>query len=296
MTKRIPWRVVLLALGAALIVGLVVAYQLVMRSFIHAYYSSEYRPSPLTQAELGQPPPRARVTDVPWLSETVSLCQSGSLRMLAAQQGRVSTRPTLDFLMGATWGATAIPRRTGFFPGQDPEVGWLRAAPFLGLSRRYLTTDSADDFVRALKTFLAKGRAVRVALDRSILLERRGAAPHSVVLVGYDEAGFEYYEPTCDEAQRCEASERPPGAPGLTMTTAQLLIAVESQALVFQYPWTYQLLVLEPGPAAASDAASLLAVNGRALVGLKSQGPSTGSVAVSETARAIATLSGSFSR
>lgn len=286
MASRSPWKLVLAGVGGALLVGLIVAYQVVMRSFIHAYYANEYRPTPLAEAELGQPPPRARVNDVPWLSEAVGLCQSGSLRMLAAQHGRALPRPTIDFLMGFTWGATAIPRRTGFFPGQDPEVGFLRAAPFLGFERRYLTTDSADDFVRALKTFLSKGRAVRVALDRSILLDRRGASPHSVVLVGYDEAGFEYYEPTCDDAKRCEAGERAAGAPGLTMTTAQLLIAAESQALVFQYPWTYQLLVLEPGPT-TPDLSPLLAVNGRALVGLKSQGPSTGSVAVSETARAI---------
>lgn len=287
MSSRFPWKPVLAGVGVALVVALVVAYQLAIRSFIHAYYENEYRPAALTEAELGQPPPRARVSDVPWLSEAVGLCQSGSLRMLAAQQGRLMPRATLDFFMGFTWGATAIPRRTGFFPGQDPEVGFLRAAPYLGLHRRYLTTDSADDYVRALKTFLSKGRAVRVALDRSILLDQRGASPHSVVLVGYDETGFEYYEPTCDDAKRCEAQERPPGAAGLTMTTAQLLIAVESQALVFQYPWTYQLLVLEPGPS-ATDVASLLAANGRALVGLKSQGPSTGSVAVAETARAIA--------
>ena len=286
-SRAFPWKMVLVGGAVALLVAAIVGYQYVIRSFIQAYYLSEYRPEALTAAELGEPPSTHRLTDVPWLSETPALCQSISLRMLAAQQGRVESRPTIDFMMGFTWGATAIPRRTGFFPGQDPEVGFLRAAPYLGFTRRYLTTDSADDFVRALKTFLSKGRAVRVAVDRSLLLEARGVVPHSVVLIGYDAEGFEYYEPTCDDAKRCAAMERAPGQPGLKVTTAQLLLATESQALVFQYPWKYQLLVLEPSSAPVPEVSTLLAVNGRALMGMKSAGPSTGSVAVTDTANAI---------
>ncbi|MDP3235617.1 MAG: hypothetical protein Q8N26_22725 [Myxococcales bacterium] len=286
-SRAFPWKVVLVGGAVALLVAAIGGYQYVIRSFIQAYYTSEYRPEALTTAELAQPPASHRLTDVPWLSETSALGQSLSLRMLAAQQGRLESRQTIDFMMGFTWGATAIPRRTGFFPGQDPEVGFLRAAPFLGFTRRYVTTDSADDFVRALRTFVSKGRAVRVAVDRSLLLEARGVVPHSVVLIGYDAEGFEYYEPTCDEVKRCAAMERAPGEPGLKVTTAQLLLAAESQALVFQYPWKYQLLVLEPSSAPVPELSTLLAVNGRALMGMKSAGPSTGSVAVTDTANAI---------
>ncbi|MDP3505403.1 MAG: hypothetical protein Q8S33_34000 [Myxococcales bacterium] len=286
-SRAFPWKMVLVGGAVALLVAAIGGYQYVIRSFIQTYYLSEYRPEALTAAELGQPPATHRLTDVPWLSETPALCQSISLRMLAAQQGRLEPRSTIDFLMGFTWGATAIPRRTGFFPGQDPEVGFLRAAPYLGFTRRYLTTDSADDFVRALKTFLSKGRAVRLAVDRSLLLEARGVVPHSVVLIGYDAEGFEYYEPTCEDAKRCAAMERAPGQAGLKVTTAQLLLATESQALVFQYPWKYQLLVLEPSSAPVPELSALLAVNGRALMGMKSAGPSTGSVAVTDTANAI---------
>jgi hypothetical protein len=286
-SRPFPWKVVLVGGAVALLVAAIGGYQYVIRSFIQAYYETEYRPEALTGAQLGQPPATQRLTDVPWLSEAPALCQSISLRMLAAQQGRLESRPTIDFMMGFTWGATAIPRRTGFFPGQDPEPGFLRAAPYLGFTRRYLTTDSADDFVRAVKTFLSKGRAVRVAVDRALLLDERGVVPHSVVLIGYDAEGFEYYEPTCDDAKRCAALERAPGQPGLKVTTAQLLLATESQALVFQYPWKYQLLVLEPSSAPVPDLSTLLEANGRALVGRKNAGPSTGSVAVTDTANAI---------
>jgi hypothetical protein len=285
--RGFSWKVMVAGGALTVLVVAIMGYQYVLRSFIQAYYQSEYRPEQLTEAELGQPPASHRLADVPWLSETPWLCQSISLRMMLMQQGRREARPTIDFLMGFTWGATAIPRRTGFFPGQDPEVGFQRAARYLGFTRRYLTTDSADDFVRALKTLVSKGRAVRVAVDRALLLDQRGSVPHSVVLIGYDADGFEYYEPTCDEPTRCIAMEREPGAPGLKVTTAQLLRAEESQALVFQYPWRYQLMVLEPGSAPITDLSALLSANGRALVGLKSAGPSTGSVAVADTATAI---------
>ncbi|MBE2252612.1 MAG: hypothetical protein IAE78_23980 [Myxococcus sp.] len=284
---RPSWKVVAGAGAVLAVIGVIVGYQLLMSAFIHGYYRAQYAPVAVGEADLGAPPASFRLTDVPWFSEAAPLCQSLSLRMLAAQQGRVEARSTHDFLMGFTWGATAIPRRTGFFPGQDPEVGFLRAAPYLGFTRRYLTTDDPDEYVRALKTSLSKGRAVRVAVDRALLLEERGAVPHSLVLIGYDEAGFEYYEPTCDDAGRCTPEDRAAGAPGLKVTTEQLLLAVESQALVFQYPWRYQLLVLEPSSAAVPAPGALLEVNGLALIGWKSQGPSTGSVAVTDTASAI---------
>lgn len=157
----------------------------------------------------------------------------------------------------------------------------------LGFQRRYWVTDDQATFLAELKSQLARGRAVRVALDRSILLSQREAVPHSVVLVGYDDAGFEYLDPTCEEATRCLAGDRAPGTAGLRVTNELLFTAVESQALVFQYPWTYQLVVLEPIEGAKPDPASLLAENARALIGLKTRGPSTGSVAVSDTANAL---------
>jgi hypothetical protein len=281
------WKIVLIATASVVLVGGLVGYQLLIRSFIQQYYEVTYQPTRLTKGQVAPSPPAHRLTDVPWFSEAAPLCQSISLRMLAAQQGANAPRTTIDFLMGFTWGATALPRLTGFFPGQDPEAGFLRAAPMLGFERRYRVTDDQGAFLAELKSQLARGRAVRVALDRSILLGQREAVPHSVVLVGYDEAGFEYFDPTCDEVRRCAAGERPAATPGLRMTNQQLLTAVASQALVFQYPWRYQLVVLEPLDGAKPDPTRLLPENARALIGLKSQGPSTGSVAVTETANTL---------
>ncbi|MDX2011861.1 MAG: hypothetical protein SFW67_16835 [Myxococcaceae bacterium] len=286
-TRAFPWKPVLLVAGLLLIGGLVGGYLVVMRGAVQAYYRAEYQAEALPASMLGTPPPTFRLTDVPWFSERLDHGASLSLRMLAAQQGRVVPRTTTDFLTGVTWGARPIPRRSGFLPGQDVEAGLLRAAPLLGFTRRFVTTDSADDFVRALKTSVAGGRAVRVSLDRAMLLEQRGLVPHSVVVVGFDEGHFEYYEPWCDDDARCTPAERPAGHPGLTVPTARLLLAVESLALALQYPWAYQLVVLEPAGAPATDLSALLVTNGRGLIGQRTAGPSVGSVAVEDTAKAV---------
>lgn len=281
------WKMVLLGLGVVTLVGAIVGYQFVIRSFIHQYYQGEYRPTAIASADLGSPPPAHRLGDVPWLSESTFLCQSLSARMLAAQQGAPPARQVVDYFMGFTWGATAIPRQTGFFPGQDPEVGLLRAAPYLGFDRRYLTTNDRAEFLLALRTLVAKGKAVRVALDRSVLLEQREVVPHSVVVIGYDEANVEYYDPTCEDASRCAPGERPVGTPGLKAPVDRFLMAIESQALVFQYPWKYQLVAFDPIDGAKPDPSRLLAENAQALIGRKTAGPSTGSVAVSDTATSL---------
>lgn len=286
--RKVPWTLVVSAVALLLCGALVAGYLRGMRGLVQAYYLAEYHAAPLAPGDLGQPPPAHRLGDVPWLAEGLAPPASGCLRMLAAQRGRLEPRSTLDFLMGTSWGASPIPGRTGFVPGQDPEVGFQRAAPQLGFTRRYLTTDGAEDFTRALRTFLAGGRAVRVALDRAYLLERSGLEVHGVVLVGYDAEGFEYYDPVCAEPTRCQPGERPPGAPGLRVSAERLLGAAASLSLALQYPWKYQLLVLEPAALAPALEATLTA-NARALVGRTGDGPSVGSVLVADTARALGT-------
>ncbi|MCA2981239.1 MAG: hypothetical protein INH37_23440, partial [Myxococcaceae bacterium] len=286
-TRKGPKGVVLAVVGLTLVGGLVGGYLVVMRGAVHAYYRAEYQAEPLPAPAAGALPEAIRLTDVPWYAERIDVEASLGLRMLAAQQGREVSRKTADFLSGATWGARPIPRRSGFWPGQDVEVGLRRAAPYLGFTRRLFTTDSADAYVRALKAALAGGRAVRVALDRAMLLERRGVSPHGIVLVGYDAERFEYYEPWCDDDTRCAPGDRPAGQAGLEVPTARLLLAVESLSLAMQYPWAYQLTVLEPAPAPRPSAAELLPVNGLALIGRRGAGPSVGSCAVDDAASAL---------
>lgn len=293
--RQLPWKWIVIGGGLALLVALIVGYLAAMRSVVQAYYRTEYQPADLDAAELRDAPATFRLTDVPPLSEPLPLAASVSLRMLAAQQGRAEQRSTVDFWMGFTWGATPIPQRTGFFPGQDAEAGLMRGARALGFTRRYLTTSDRALFVRALQHFLAKGRAVRVAVDRAMLLSQGGLVPHSVVLVGFettaDGVRFEYYEPWCDEAARCAHAEQAPvGSAGLHVTAERLALACESLALSFQYPWKYQLVVLEPATTGETPALEkTLQANASALVGSKGAGPSTGVPLVEAVAKAIDT-------
>lgn len=287
MAARLPWTRVFLVAGLVAVVGLIFGSQALLRSFIHAYYQQEYRPEPVGPTQRGSPPPTARVPNVPVLAEPGVTAVTQVVRMMAAQQGRPASREAVDFALGSIWGATALPRRTGFTPGLDPVLGVLRGASALGFQRRYFTTDDADEAVTAWKTVIASGRPVLVALDRAMLMEARGVTPHTVLLIGYDEQGFEYLDPRCDDASKCVVGERPAGHPGLRVERRRLVLAVESLALVLQYPWSYQLTVFEPWPSPPPPLSELLAPNALALIGQKTNGPSMGSVLVADTAKAL---------
>jgi hypothetical protein len=209
--------------------------------------------------------------------------------MLAAQFGKDEPRQKIDFLMGTTWGATPIPRQIGFVPGQDPELGFRSAAAALGLRRRYFVTDDAERYIRELKAQLSGGRAVRVAVNLVALEKRKQEEPiaHSIVLVGYDEASFEYYEPLCRHPSPCEPGTRPPGLAGQRVPTAQLLDAVDQQSIVYKYPWRYQLLVLEKAGEPVVNLEEVLLRNARALVGFKLDDFAAGADEVEDTSKAV---------
>jgi hypothetical protein len=281
----IPWKWIIPVGG--LLIALVVGYLAAMRNMVQAYYRAEYQPSELLAAEVTDAPASFRLADVPWYTETVPLAASVSLRMLAAQQGRVEPRSTVDFWMGFTWGATPIPQRTGFYPGQDTEPGLRRGASALGFTSRYLTTSDRELFVRALKHFISKGRAVRVAVDRAMLLEKSGLVPHDLVFIGYEGTQLEYYDPWCAEATGCPPAEGP-GTAGRKITVDRLALACESLALSYQYPWKYQLTVIDPSSAPPPSLEQVLQANAHGLIGSSGgDGPATGAALVQSVAKAI---------
>jgi hypothetical protein len=215
------------------------------------------------------------------------------MQMLAAQQGTATSLTTVEFAMGTSWGALSVPRQFNFTPGGDEDVGFLVGAPLLGFNRRYLVTDEGPRYVNALKEHLARGVAVRVVVDRPTLLRQppvEAGSPRDLVLVGYDGDEFEYHDPVCAAPAQCEPGV--PGSAGVKVSSAVLLEAVDRQALRFKYPWTYQLLVLEPRPPSADKPTfeAALERNALALLGTRqgARGPSTGSYAVSDLAGVVA--------
>ena len=258
-----------------LVVGGVLGWRALMNYFVQQYYQQTYQPLALEAGLVGDYPPERHLNDVPWIAVEESLCQSTSLQMIAAQWGIEQPRRYFDFLMGFTYGVSGQPGGSGFFPGTDPEAGFAIAAPYLGLVRRYYTTDDAALYLRALRYFLAQGRPVRVGLDYGLLYGMDEQLPHSDVLVGYDAQGFFYYETVCVPPAPCQAGQRPPGEEGLYVTDAKLLEAVLSQAKVFSYSWRYSFTIFEAGPR-QEDLGPVWERNGQSLIGGAQYGPRSG--------------------
>ena len=186
--------------------------------------------------------------------------------MIASHFGIDCTRQYFDFLMGFTYGAGDLPG-IGYMPvGTDPETGFLEAAPYIGLQRHYFITDDPVVFLKATRFQLAQGNPVRLPLDMGALYGVDEQIPHSEVLIGYDEAVFEFYEPVCQPPAACQQAEHQPGEQGCYVFEERLLEAVYSQSKLFDYPWRYALSIFEPGPSSI-DLHALWQRNGRNLVG-----------------------------
>jgi hypothetical protein len=273
--------VALLGLGGLL------GWQALMRYFVRRYYKELYHPLQLRAEEIGSSPDRHHLDDVPWIAAQESVCQSTSLQMIAAQHGIIQPRRHFDFLMGFTYGAGQIPGSLGFYPGTDPEPGFVVAAPYLGLERRFYVTNDAQLYLDAVRYYLSRGYPVRVGLDMAVLYDGlEGAIPHSNVLVGYEPAGFYYYETVCLPEAPCEPGRRPPGEAGLFLENERLLEAVAGQARLFVYPWRYSFSIFEPGPL-EQDLGPVWARNGQLLIGDVRYGPPQGADVIDNLAGQI---------
>jgi len=285
--RRWPLRVGITAgVVVLLAVGAMVGWRLLMGHFVRQYYWSAYAPITLTSADVSDVPAEHHLDDVPWIAVPLPLCQSVSPQMIAAQQGSIPARRRVDFLMGFTYGASQLPG--GWFApfGTDPETGMKVAAPYLGLERRYYVTDDAGLYLRAVRSALAQGRPVRLALDMGRLYGADQFLAHSEVLVGYNEGGFFYYEPVCTAPATCSPGERSAGAPGLYVTEQKLLEAVLGQARALSYPWRYAFAIFVPGPI-VQDLTPVWQQNAQALRGGMRYGPKIGAEVIEALADQI---------
>jgi hypothetical protein len=254
--------------------------------FQRRYYVEGYAPLELSADDVGTPPTRHHLDDVPWIATRESYCQANSLAMVAAQHGVDASAGLCSFLMGFTYGAVEVPGVVGINPFTDPEHGFIVAAPYLGLERRYYVTDDAALYLKALRYTLSQGYAVRVALDAGVLYGLDEPLPHSDLLVGYDESGFIYYETVCLPEFPCEPRRLPPGEEGLWVAEGVLLDAVSSQAELFSYPWRYALTLFEEGPL-VEDLGPIWARNGQLLIGGVPYGPRQGADAIDKLAATV---------
>ena len=250
------------------------------------YYQGSYEPLELSTDALGDFPTQYHLDDIPWIATEESYSHPNSLQMIAARKGIEEPRGYFDFLMAFTYGALEHPTGLGFFPFTDPEIGFIAAAPYLGLSRRYYITDDEALYLDALRYYLSQGYPVRVALDAAVLYDLEELIPHSEVLVGYDEAALYYFETLCKFGIPCQPRRLPPGEEGLRVSDRTLLDAVLGQAKMLSYPWRYSFIIFEEGPL-KDDLGLIWKRNGQSLIGGAQYGPPQGADAVEALATRI---------
>ncbi len=261
-------------------------WRLLARSFVRQYFAKNYAPIQLSESQLGDFPPSHHLQDVPWFSTRETYCQANTLQMIAHQRGRAASRDEINFLMGFTYGASALPGRGLFSPFTDPEPGHAVAAPYLGLVRHYYVTHDPQLYLQALRFYLSRGHPLHIPLDYAVLYGLNDFIPHSDLLVGYDPDGFYYYETVALEGTPLEPGERAPGEKGLKVSEEKLLEAVLSQSRHFQFPWRYAFALFEPCPA-QSDLKPIWQRNARLLMGGEKYGPKQGADAIARAATQI---------
>lgn len=284
------WSVVRLGIAAGvlvlLVIGGLVAWRMLMTFFQQRYYRETYAPIELAADGIADYPARRHLDNVPWIATREWYCAANSLAMVAAQHGIDASTGHCSFLMGFTYGAIEIPGEVGINPFTDPETGFVVAAPYLGLVRRYYVTDDETLYLDALRYYLSQGYAVRVGLDVAVLHDLEDQLPHSELLVGYDETGFYYYETVCLPEFPCKPRRLSPGEEGLGVSDQTLLDAVLGQARMFSYPWRYSLTIFEAGPV-EDDLGPIWTRNGNSLIGGAQYGPRQGADAIDELATVI---------
>jgi hypothetical protein len=245
------------------------------------YMRQTRQPIRLTADAVGAFPTEHHLDDIPWIATREWYCQSNSLAMVAAQHGIDEPTEHFCFFTGFTYGATRQPDSWVFLPYTDPEAGFGVAAPYLGLVRRYYTTNDAVLYLDALRTYLSQGYPVRVALNGCMLPQMEPCADaHSEILVGYDGEGFFYYETVA------RLQHLPPGEEGIWVSERTLLDAVANWSGAFSTPWRYALTIFEEGPV-EEDLAPLWARNGELLAGGSRFGPRQGADAIEALAAQV---------
>ncbi len=232
--------------------------------FQQKYYQDAYMPQEIREVTT-EVPETAYVDDVHCYSYQNAYCQSASLQMIMSQLGSEEDIHYYNWMMGFTYGAyyNEYAGIYSFLPANDPEPGFVQAAQHLGLKREYLTTNNRSLYLHKVKAVLAEGIPVRVAINSATLAGKSGFFPHSVLLIGYSADSVYYYE-TGGENRSLS------GHRGERAHWKDMLVSIESIAENFNYPWPYQLTVMQQdtvGSLSELNHPNILAYNAESLRG-----------------------------
>ena len=213
------------------------------------------------------------------------------MQMVAEKNG--ITNKSLDFysfLLGYTYSATYVKGAGMFIPYSDPEPGFILAAKYLGLERKYLITDNKDLLIDNIKYYLSKDIPVRIAWNSAMTMEYaieseyfprpkewkeppKGAfSPHSVLFVGYDSSSFYYYE-----THGKDFTLR--GEKGIRIDKPAAIAAISSFTNNYRLPWRFMMTIFKKD-SISNDLNSIFERNGEEMIGRVLGPTSTGSFAI----------------
>lgn len=238
-------------------------------SLAEAFIAERYNAKWLSEGQIGEVPPAARVEGVPWLARGGRLYSAvACLRMAALALGVNASWGYLELITGITYGAFAVPREGFllFIPLGDPLEGLARASRFLGLTHATLVTNDPSAFVKACKYYISRGVPVIIPVNATVLYGREQPLGF-ILLIGYNGSEFYAYDP----AVKVVGGPRTP----LKFRSDHVARACRSFSSAFGLPWSYSLVVFERAGGRAADVREALRACGEMLVGGLVSGPFT---------------------
>lgn len=236
-------------------------------------------PTGLRPQDLATFPDSCWITGIKWKSDPRAYCATVSFQMACAAEGVERPLEYLNWLTGYTYGAFFGQDLRYFYFGSHTHPGIEFGAPYLGLKRVYLSAPDREDYVRAIKTQIARGKPVEVGLNSNSLYGHQGFSPHSNLITGYNERSFFVYETSASQYVKTVRSTEETGN---LMPVERLIQAVEEMK---NEPAAYTFTILEHGDK-RTDEKAIWRRNGHLLVG-RGEEPKTGANAIHAAAERV---------
>ncbi|WP_010240791.1 hypothetical protein [Clostridium arbusti] len=259
------------------IIVIIFLYLLIFNFYQKKYYDQAYRPKSIKFGRIPRYPEKIIIEGLEGVSSEKQYQEAAALKMIndKIHPKESISIDTINFLMGYTYGVSFNSIKKNFIPFSEPIEGTRISAPFMGLHMDYRTTYSPNAFIGTMKEYISQGYPVMVQLDMSTLLGTEGFYANSELLVGYDRAGFYYYETMGrDNKEKKYVSKQ------------KLIDATNKLNSKFRKPWRYGFCIFTTREKNKSIN-KILNRNSQSLIGEKSKSTSSGIHAIEEFAKSI---------
>lgn len=259
------------------IIIVIFLYLLIINFYQKKYYDQAYRPSNIKLGRIPRYSEKCIIEGIEGISIEKQYQEAAALKMINDSiypKEKISI-DNINFLMGYTYGTSFNSIKKNFIPFREPIEGLRISAPFMGLHMDYRTTYSKNAFIDTVKEYISQGYPVLVQLDMATLLGTKGFYPNSELLVGYDKAGFYYYETLGkDNKEKKYVSKQ------------KLIDATNKLNAKFRKPWRYGFCIFTIREK-NENINKILKRNGNSLIGEKNKSIFSGAQAIAEFVKAI---------